>query len=72
MISLLDSLRDTQTTIANYVTQERTAQKSEFLSTSEVSTSLSFFSYSLAENELDIQSIFLNMGPHMVRHKWKE
>ena len=41
-VALLDSLRDTQTTAAEYATQEHAAQKSKFLSTSEVSTSASF------------------------------
>ena len=41
-VALLDSLRDTQTTIAEYASQEHAAQKSKFLSTSEVSTSASF------------------------------
>ena len=42
IVALLDSLRDTQTTTANYAAEEHAAQKSKFLSTSEVSTSASF------------------------------
>ena len=41
-VALLDSLRDTQTTISEYASQEHAAQKSKFLSTAEVSTSASF------------------------------
>ena len=42
LVALLDSLRDTQTSTADYAAQEHAAQKSKFLSTAEVSTSASF------------------------------